>query len=80
MLELSCQAEGKPTPKVSWSKDGSRIKEDNQKFNGATVTIEDVSRDDSGVYVCMADNKVGTPVHQAVQVSVIRKFFFVLQI
>ncbi|XP_055367591.1 hemicentin-1 [Betta splendens] len=60
-LTLSCQAQGTPTPVISWTVN-------NSPYSGATVdeagrssiSISNVTMSDAGTYVCIAENSVGS--------------------
>ena len=48
-----------------------------EKFEeGNSVIIQDVSRHHSGIYVCTADNDVGSPARAEIDLKVLCKFFF----
>ena len=50
-----------------------------EKFEeGNSVIIQDVSRHHSGIYVCTADNDVGTPARAEIDLKVLCKFFQLL--
>ncbi|XP_062402309.1 neurofascin homolog (chicken) a isoform X2 [Sardina pilchardus] len=64
-LLLECIAAGVPTPSIKWFKKGGdlpmkRIRLDS--FN-KTLRIVNVSEEDTGDYVCMANNKIGSIQH-----------------
>ena len=42
--------------------------------NGRSVVIQDVSRHHSGIYVCTADNQVGSPARAEIDLKVLCKF------
>ena len=42
--------------------------------NGKSVVIQDVSRHHSGIYVCTADNQVGSPASAEIDLKVLCKF------
>ena len=42
---------------------------------GNSVIIQDVSRHHSGIYVCTADNDVGSPARAEIDLKVLCKFF-----
>ena len=55
-LKLKCSATGDPRPVISWKKQGDQLPLGrSQKINGDLV-ITDISRSDSGNYICMAAN------------------------
>uniref|UniRef100_A0A0B7BSV9 Uncharacterized protein n=1 Tax=Arion vulgaris TaxID=1028688 RepID=A0A0B7BSV9_9EUPU len=62
--QLACKVIGKPTPKVSWLKNGQTLPEDNHhhmtfKDGEATLQISELVTEDSGTYTCQAVNDLG---------------------
>ena len=53
-IDLRCEASGYPAPTITWIKDGRLI------HSRSVFRIERSSRIHSGVYVCIANNTVGT--------------------
>uniref|UniRef100_A0A3B1IIU9 Neural cell adhesion molecule L1 n=1 Tax=Astyanax mexicanus TaxID=7994 RepID=A0A3B1IIU9_ASTMX len=71
-LLLECIAAGVPTPGIKWFKKGGDLPERKVKFESfnKTLRIVSVSEEDSGEYVCMASNKIGSIRHSiSVQVK-----------
>lgn len=66
---LSCQVTGEPVPTIQWSKVGGALK-DNHVIDGGLLRIKEVSQDDGGMYVCVAQNKKG--VQQATGIIDVR--------
>ena len=63
-MAFSCNASGNPTPKFSWTKNGSPINTtDNARISlsagNKQLNITNVNRVDSGEYRCVANNSVG---------------------
>ena len=63
-FKLDCLAVGEPTPTVTWFHDGVRI------VNSSRVQVDDRSlmvtasfANDSGAYLCVANNSVGMTSH-----------------
>ena len=52
-IDLRCEASGYPAPTVTWNKDGRQINSE------SVFRIERSSRNQSGIYVCVATNVVG---------------------
>lgn len=67
-LILNCQADGYPKAVIAWDKDGKRF-----DVTGNPLIVSNVSRHDSGVYRCFADNKIGFPALAAITIKVERK-------
>ncbi|XP_067244278.1 neurofascin homolog (chicken) a isoform X9 [Chanodichthys erythropterus] len=70
-LLLECIAAGVPTPTINWFKRGGDLpakKVKLENFN-KTLRILDVSEEDSGGYICMASNKIGS-IRHSVEVQV----------
>ena len=62
-MTLTCDADGNPTPTFSWTKDGSVVNTTLRitfNENNKSLTITNVSRGDSGEYICVATNNVKT--------------------
>uniref|UniRef100_H2YHI4 Myosin light chain kinase, smooth muscle n=1 Tax=Ciona savignyi TaxID=51511 RepID=H2YHI4_CIOSA len=61
---LSCHVTGTPTPEVSWKVDGQRLEpEDGEvgfKAGVATLVLDDVMKEDTGRYECVATNEAGS--------------------
>ena len=71
-MTLSCNATGKPTPNISWTK-----VEDNGTDSAPLLPAVDgkyvmsnIHRSANGTYRCTADNGVGAPVNRTVRVKV----------
>ncbi|KAJ8684440.1 hypothetical protein QAD02_020232 [Eretmocerus hayati] len=70
-VKLHCNAAGYPVPVISWKRENNVL-----FFSGETVkdgkvlNIPNLSRDDRGVYICEADNTVGSSAHANVTVRV----------
>ncbi|NWQ77372.1 HMCN1 protein, partial [Columbina picui] len=60
-LRLTCKAIGIPVPKITWTFNNNIIPAQYGDVNGhSELVIERVSKDDSGTYVCRAENTVGS--------------------
>ncbi|XP_078381391.1 protein turtle homolog B-like [Oculina patagonica] len=66
ILLLVCEAEGSPTPHVSWRKYGKVLQ---SSINKTNFIIDDASKEDAGSYECKVSNSVGTVSH-TVEVTV----------
>ena len=52
-VELVCEAEGSPTPRISWTKNGEPVSSSN------SLVIPSLGKDDVANYACNASNSVG---------------------
>uniref|UniRef100_A0A8C6YIL3 Hemicentin 1 n=1 Tax=Nothoprocta perdicaria TaxID=30464 RepID=A0A8C6YIL3_NOTPE len=60
-LRLTCKATGIPVPKITWTFNNNIIPAQYDDINGhSDLVIERVTKDDSGTYVCTAENTVGS--------------------
>jgi len=76
-LKLSCVMTGKPEPEVKWFKDEEPLKHDRRIRTTCdrgicSMTISDVSMDDTGTYKCHVSNDFGS-VSSTAEVNVSRK-------
>ncbi|XP_036956828.1 neurofascin homolog (chicken) a isoform X15 [Acanthopagrus latus] len=64
-LLLECIAAGLPTPTIKWFKKGGDLPGRKVKFENfnKTLKIVNVSEEDAGEYVCMANNQLGSIRH-----------------
>lgn len=68
---LSCSATGFPTPKISWSRENNGLLPTGGTVaKGNAVTIYNATKDDRGIYYCIADNSVGKAARRSVGVEI----------
>ena len=70
---ISCNVSGFPAPVIMWSRPNGLLSE-NHVVEGDSLQIFNASMEDSGTYVCSAENKLGLDSSTAV-VSVESKAF-----
>ncbi|XP_047609819.1 hemicentin-1 isoform X2 [Phacochoerus africanus] len=59
-LRLNCKATGIPLPQLTWTFNNNIIPAHFDRLNGhSELVIERMSKEDSGTYVCTAENSVG---------------------
>ncbi|CAL4121788.1 unnamed protein product, partial [Meganyctiphanes norvegica] len=59
---LPCGVVGIPEPAISWTHQGNKLPDSSERFRiqpDGTLTLADIQREDSGIYICNADNKHG---------------------
>ncbi|XP_043932733.1 contactin-2 [Protopterus annectens] len=60
-LQWTCAAAGKPRPSVRWLRNGQPLLSKNHvDVNGGTLRITKLTKEDAGMYQCVAENKHGT--------------------
>jgi len=69
-VSLKCVASGHPPPKISWSRQNDQLTNRQVSPDGSALTLPAVSRHQAGVYICQADNGVGGPVNQNINLVV----------
>lgn len=68
---LSCNATGVPTPKISWRRENNGLLPTGGVVaKGNTITIYNATKDDRGIYYCIADNSVGKAARRSVGVEI----------
>ena len=60
-VSFSCQADGQPRPRLSWSKEGGSV-----SVRGPQLVIARVRKEDAGRYTCQATNTLGSSQAQTV--------------
>ena len=70
-LQLTCEASGKPEPNITWTKEktGNQGNTGVQR-EGKVLTINKISRNDSGTFNCTAYNGFGEADSQTAHVNV----------
>ncbi|XP_074519202.1 secreted immunoglobulin domain 4 [Halichoeres trimaculatus] len=59
-VSVGCRAAGKPRPKMTWKRQGSTLQYVTQEINDVnTIQWAAVHPEDSGVYICQAENSEG---------------------
>lgn len=60
-VTLKCNPEAAPKPRFEWKKDGNMIGSGGHRriFDNGNLFISPISRDDEGVYTCVARNTLG---------------------
>lgn len=68
---LSCNATGYPHPKVSWRRENNGLLPTGGVVaKGNTITVYNATKEDRGVYYCIADNGVGKAAKRNVGVEI----------
>ena len=60
----TCNVTGHPSPVVTWSKPFGQLPHGRVESNNSALTLFDVRRSDSAVYVCTASNMLGIAVQR----------------
>ena len=60
-IMLECEAEGKPSPDITWYKNGDRLYPSDyfQLVAGSNLKILGLVNSDEGIYQCFAENSLG---------------------
>jgi len=69
-LTLFCNATGKPTPNVTWTRVLKNGRDGDVVFFGNPWVIVNISRTATGAYRCTAYNGIGNPVNHSLYVNV----------
>jgi len=71
---LFCDATGKPTPTVNWTRVWENGTDGDVEFIGNPWGIVNISRTATGTYRCTAYNGIKNPVKQSLYINVICKY------
>ena len=66
-LSLFCNASGFPTPKIVWKKIGKA----ELKHHGDSLSLKNLSSEDTGTYICEASNGIEMPATETANVVVL---------
>ncbi|KAL9975060.1 hypothetical protein ACROYT_G012176 [Oculina patagonica] len=64
-VTIACTATGQPLPSVTWSRAVGSLPEDRTEVMNGTLTIYSVTRKDAGIYICKAENILGSATNTA---------------
>ncbi|XP_078367612.1 contactin-associated protein 1-like [Oculina patagonica] len=64
-VTIACTATGQPLPSIAWSKAVGSLPEDRTEVMNGTLTIYSVTRKDAGIYICKAENILGSAANTA---------------
>ncbi|XP_068084641.1 protein CEPU-1 [Anabrus simplex] len=69
-VTLECRASGNPVPTITWTRKNNLLPSGEKSVEGFSITIEQANRHHAGVYECTANNGVGEPVTQHINLHV----------
>lgn len=69
-VTLDCNASGNPIPNITWTRKNDVLPLGEKSISGSAYTIKQTTRHDSGVYICTANNGVGTPATEQINLKV----------
>ncbi|KAL9975090.1 hypothetical protein ACROYT_G012206 [Oculina patagonica] len=64
-VTIACTATGQPLPSVTWSKSVGSLPENRTEVMNGTLTIYSVTKKDAGIYICKAENILGSATNTA---------------
>ncbi|XP_020623342.1 Down syndrome cell adhesion molecule-like protein 1, partial [Orbicella faveolata] len=59
-VSIACTVTGRPFPHITWSKSVGRLPEDRNEVINGTLKIYSVTRNEGGIYICKAENILGS--------------------
>ena len=74
-VTIFCNATGNPEPRISWTSNGNSVDTRNSSrvdlfYQGRQLTIKNVSKTDSAVYRCEAENSLGNAKSDGITLEV----------
>lgn len=75
LITLSCTGKGKPSPSISWLKDGMLLVnvESIETFEESTIILPNATIDDAGSYQCQLENFIGRVISQPAIITIYSK-------
>lgn len=70
-VTFECKTNGNPAPVVQWSKKDGLLPSGLQVQTGFLLSLNDVQRQDAGIYQCTASNGIGQPVTGEIMLQVL---------
>ena len=64
-VTISCNATGQPQPSITWSKSVGSLSKDRTQMTKGVMMIYKVTRKDAGIYICKAENILGSATDTA---------------
>ena len=64
-ITIACTATGQPLPSITWSRAVGSLPEDKTEVKSGSLTIYSVKRKDGGIYICKAENILGSAIETA---------------
>jgi len=64
-VTIACSATGQPLPGITWLKSVGNLPEDRTEVMNGTLTINSATRNDGGIYICKAENVLGSATDTA---------------
>ena len=71
---IKCEAQSKPMPVYSWTRNGIMLMGERFSINGGTLTIRNLRKEDTSTYSCIAENKSGR-LEASLKLAVLGKLF-----
>ena len=74
-ITLSCTGAGKPSPSISWLKDGTLLAsvKSIKVLEQSTIILPNATSDDAGSYRCQLKNLVGTAISETAIITIYSK-------
>ncbi|KAL9975068.1 hypothetical protein ACROYT_G012184 [Oculina patagonica] len=67
-VTIACTATGRPFPSITWTKSVGSLPKDRTEVMNGILTIYSVTRKDAGIYICKAENIMGSATNTALVV------------
>ena len=64
-VSIACNAIGRPSPRITWSKLVGSLAGDGIKARDGTLKIYNVTRKEGSIYICKAENILGSATDTA---------------
>ncbi|XP_059612096.1 limbic system-associated membrane protein-like isoform X2 [Phlebotomus argentipes] len=70
-VRIECSASGNPSPNITWTRKNNVLPNGEERLFSPILSIENMDRHKSGIYICQARNGVGQPASSQVALHVL---------
>ncbi|XP_026676793.1 neural cell adhesion molecule 1-A-like, partial [Diaphorina citri] len=70
-VTLECKADGNPVPNITWTRKNNNLPGGEYSYSGNSLTVRHTNRHSAGIYLCVANNMVGSSAAASIALHVL---------